>query len=149
MTKQSYNMTDRLLGGLVFVVAAVVYCLTVEPSASFWDCPEFILASHKLETGHSPGAPFFMLMANVVEQNNNYNFKFINEVKKYMLPDTGGGGVIPLYLTGAALMAAPLLQAQHGEQLLEPVGAPAGQSCRCEQRCCDVRIDIEGAVDKS
>ena len=66
MTKQSYNMTDRLLGGLVFVVAAVVYCLTVEPSASFWDCPEFILASHKLETGHSPGAPFFMLMANVV-----------------------------------------------------------------------------------
>lgn len=62
----------------------------------------------KVEVTEIPGSGG-MLMANVVEQNNNYNFKFINEVKKYMLPDTGGGGVIPLYLTGAALMAAPLL----------------------------------------
>lgn len=50
-----------------------------------------------------------MLTANAVEQNNNYNFKFINEVKKYMLPETGGGGIFPFYITGAALMVTPLL----------------------------------------
>ncbi len=62
----------------------------------------------KVEVTEIPGSGG-MLTANVVEQNNNYNFKFINEVKKYLLPDTGGGGVIPLYITGAALLIAPLL----------------------------------------
>jgi len=52
------------LGWLCFLIAAVVYCLTVEPTASFWDCPEFITTGYKLEVGHPPGAPFFMLMAN-------------------------------------------------------------------------------------
>ena len=45
-------------------IAAVTYCMTVEPTASFWDCPEFILSGNKLEVGHPPGAPFFMLTAN-------------------------------------------------------------------------------------
>ena len=40
----------------------------VEPSASFWDCPEFILSAAKLEVGHPPGAPFFMLTGNVISQ---------------------------------------------------------------------------------
>lgn len=51
-------------GGAVFLLAATVYLLTVEPSANFWDCPEFILSAHKLEVGHPPGAPFFMLAGN-------------------------------------------------------------------------------------
>ena len=53
---------------LVFAVAAVVYCLTIESSASFWDCPEFITTGYKLEVGHPPGAPFFMLTANLFSQ---------------------------------------------------------------------------------
>ena len=53
-----------MFGWLAFLVAAVTYCLTVEPTASFWDCPEFILSGNKLEVGHPPGAPFFMLTAN-------------------------------------------------------------------------------------
>ena len=56
------------MGWLVFAVAATVYCLTIEPTASFWDCPEFILSAYKLEVGHPPGAPFFMLAANVFSQ---------------------------------------------------------------------------------
>ena len=61
---KSYKTVNNLFGWLCFFVAAVTYCLTVEPTASFWDCPEFILSGNKLEIGHPPGAPFFMLTAN-------------------------------------------------------------------------------------
>ncbi len=53
---------------LMFAIAAVVYGLTVEPTASLWDCPEFIACGYKLEIGHPPGAPFFMLAANLFSQ---------------------------------------------------------------------------------
>ena len=53
---------------LSFAIAAVVYSLTVEPTASLWDCPEFITCGYKLEIGHPPGAPFFMLVANLFSQ---------------------------------------------------------------------------------
>ena len=53
---------------LVFVIAAIVYGLTVEPTASLWDCPEFIACGYKLEIGHPPGAPVFMLAANLFSQ---------------------------------------------------------------------------------
>ena len=53
---------------LVFAIASVVYCLTVEPTASLWDCPEFIACGYKLEIGHPPGAPVFMLAANIFSQ---------------------------------------------------------------------------------
>ncbi|MBR5510937.1 MAG: DUF2723 domain-containing protein [Bacteroidaceae bacterium] len=61
---KSYKTVNNLFGWLCFFVAAATYCLTVEPTASFWDCPEFILSGNKLEIGHPPGAPFFMLTAN-------------------------------------------------------------------------------------
>ena len=61
---KSYNTVNNLFGWLCFFIAALTYCLTVEPTASFWDCPEFILSGNKLEIGHPPGAPFFMLTAN-------------------------------------------------------------------------------------
>ena len=60
-----YKILNNTFGWLTFLIAAVTYCLTVEPTASFWDCPEFILSGNKLEVGHPPGAPFFMLTANV------------------------------------------------------------------------------------
>lgn len=58
-----YNIINNTFGWLCFVVAAVTYLLTVEPTASFWDCPEFILQGFKLEVGHPPGNPIFMLAA--------------------------------------------------------------------------------------
>lgn len=63
-----YNFFNNLTGWFVFLVAAVTYCMTVEPTASFWDCPEFITTGYKLEVGHPPGAPFFMLTANLFSQ---------------------------------------------------------------------------------
>ena len=65
---KSYRLVNNLTGWIVFAVAAVVYLLTIEPSASFWDCPEFITTGYKLEVGHPPGAPFFMLTANLFSQ---------------------------------------------------------------------------------
>ena len=50
-----------------------------------------------------------MLTANVVEASNNYDFRFINEFKVYELPETGGAGTLPFYLTGLILIAAPLM----------------------------------------
>ena len=65
---KQYKLVNNLMGWFVFAVAAVVYCLTIESSASFWDCPEFITTGFKLEVGHPPGAPFFMLTANLFSQ---------------------------------------------------------------------------------
>ncbi|MDE7475617.1 MAG: DUF2723 domain-containing protein, partial [Duncaniella sp.] len=58
-----YNLINNSLGWLCFVIAAVTYLLTLEPTASFWDCPEFISQGYKLEVGHPPGNPIFMLAA--------------------------------------------------------------------------------------
>ncbi|MEG2150305.1 MAG: DUF2723 domain-containing protein, partial [Bacteroidaceae bacterium] len=65
---KQYKTVNNLLGWLTFAIAAIVYCLTIEPTASFWDCPEFITTGYKLEVGHPPGAPFFMLTANLFSQ---------------------------------------------------------------------------------
>ena len=61
---KQYKITNYIIGWIVFAIAAFTYCMTVEPSASFWDCPEFISTATKLEVGHPPGAPFFMLTGN-------------------------------------------------------------------------------------
>ena len=65
---KQFRLVDNMLGWLAFLIAAIVYCSTIEPTASFWDCPEFITTGYKLEIGHPPGAPFFMLTANLFSQ---------------------------------------------------------------------------------
>ncbi len=65
---KKYRLVDNVVGWIAFMIAAITYCLTVEPTASFWDCPEFISTGYKLEVGHPPGAPFFMLTANLFSQ---------------------------------------------------------------------------------
>ena len=63
-----FKLIDTLMGWITFAIAAFVYCSTIEPTASFWDCPEFITTAFKLEVGHPPGAPFFMLTGNLFSQ---------------------------------------------------------------------------------
>ena len=60
---KKYDIINNSLGWLCFLIAAVTYMLTLEPTASFWDCPEFISQGFKLEVGHPPGNPIFMLAA--------------------------------------------------------------------------------------
>ena len=65
---KQFKLIDTLMGWTAFAIAAFVYCSTIEPTASFWDCPEFITTAFKLEVGHPPGAPFFMLTGNIFSQ---------------------------------------------------------------------------------
>ena len=63
MSENKFTLWNRLTAAAVFVIAAVTYLLTIEPTASFWDCGEFIASSYKLEVGHPPGNPVFQLFA--------------------------------------------------------------------------------------
>ena len=63
MTEKKFNIWSRICATIAFVVSLVTYLCTIEPSASFWDCGEFIASSYKLEVGHPPGNPTFQLIA--------------------------------------------------------------------------------------
>lgn len=58
----NYKLLNNLTGWTVFILASIVYLISIEPTTSFWDCGEFIASAYKLQVGHPPGAPFFMLM---------------------------------------------------------------------------------------
>ena len=66
MTEKIFAKYNLIAGWGVFVIALITYCLTVEPTVSFWDCGEYIATSAKLEVGHPPGAPFFQMMGAVL-----------------------------------------------------------------------------------
>ena len=59
----SFKRWNNIVGWAVFAIAALVYLMTMEPVSSLWDCSEFIATSYKLEVGHPPGAPLFMMLA--------------------------------------------------------------------------------------
>ena len=61
MEIKTFKKTDLLIGWVVFAISAVVYLASIEPTASFWDCGEFIASSYKLEVGHPPGNPTYQL----------------------------------------------------------------------------------------
>lgn len=60
--KKTFNKINNIIGWLTFAVASFVYLATIEPTGSFWDCGEFISSGFKLEVGHPPGSPIFMLL---------------------------------------------------------------------------------------
>jgi len=58
----NYNKTNNIFGWLAFLIASITYTLTLEPSASFWDCGEFIACIYRLQVAHQPGAPLFTMI---------------------------------------------------------------------------------------
>jgi len=62
MTSLNFNKWNTILGWVVFLIALITFSLTVEPTASYWDCAEYIATSAKLQIGHPPGAPFYQMM---------------------------------------------------------------------------------------
>lgn len=61
----NYRRWNNLTGWFLFVFSAIVYLLTLEPTVSFWDCGEFILSAFKLQVGHPPGAPLFLMIGRI------------------------------------------------------------------------------------
>jgi hypothetical protein len=61
----NYQRINNIVGWLVFLVASYTYISSIEPTGSFWDCGEFIATAHKLEVGHPPGAPVFLMLARI------------------------------------------------------------------------------------
>src|SRR5512137_1413588 len=61
----NYRRLNTLTGWALFVISSMVYLLTIEPTVSFWDCGEFILSAFKLQVGHPPGAPLFLMIGRV------------------------------------------------------------------------------------
>ncbi len=62
MMTNGFRKLNNLVGWVVFAIATITYCFTIEPTASFWDCGEYIACAYKLEVGHPPGAPFFLIV---------------------------------------------------------------------------------------
>ncbi len=62
---KQFKLANIIVGWVIFAIAAITYLLTIEPTASYWDCGEFIATAFKLEVGHPPGAPLFMIMGRV------------------------------------------------------------------------------------
>ena len=60
---KNYRLINNISGWVVFAIAAFTYLMTIEPTASLWDCGEFIASAFKLEVGHPPGNAVFMVMA--------------------------------------------------------------------------------------
>jgi hypothetical protein len=78
---RNFKQLNIIVGWATFLVAAITYLMTIEPTASFWDCGEFITTSFKLEVGHPPGAPFFMILGrffNLFASNNSHVAVMVN-----------------------------------------------------------------------
>ena len=73
---QNYQKINNISGWIIFIIATTVYWLTVEPTASYWDCGEFIAVSYKLEVPHPPGAPLFLLIGRM------FSFLALGDVEK-------------------------------------------------------------------
>ncbi|MCX7986884.1 MAG: DUF2723 domain-containing protein [Bacteroidales bacterium] len=80
---QNFRKVNNLLGWVVFLIAAVVYILTAEPTVSLWDCGEFLATSFKLQVGHPPGAPFFMLLARFFSIFAGTNYELVARLINY------------------------------------------------------------------
>ena len=80
MTKQ-YRLINNTLGWIIGIFATAIYVMTAEPTASWWDCGEYIATAHKLLVGHPPGAPTFQILGAFF----NLFFKFVtsNKIEQY------------------------------------------------------------------
>jgi hypothetical protein len=96
---KQFKLFNNVTGWIVFAISAAVYILTIEPTASFWDCGEFISSAFKLEVGHPPGAPFFMLMGNIATLFAGGNVELVAKMVNIMSALASGFTILFLFWT--------------------------------------------------
>src|ERR1041385_1769155 len=116
MTKE-FSKWNNILGWVVCAIATVTFCMTIEPTASFWDCGEYIACSYKLEVGHPPGAPLFILLGRI------FSLLAFGDISKvpYMVNTMSGlmsaGTILFLYWTITAFTKR--MMTRNGEELTD------------------------------
>jgi hypothetical protein len=116
-----FKRINTLSGWTVFTIASAVYVNTVEPTASLWDCGEFIASSYKLQIGHPPGAPFFLLLGRM------FSFLAGNDVSRIaywvnILSALSSGFTILFLFWTITLLAKKCFPSTNGISLPQTIG---------------------------
>ena len=96
---QNYRFINNLCGWIIFAISAFVYISTIEPTGSFWDCGEFIASSFKLQVGHPPGAPLFLMMGRIMSLFAGSNLKNVSVMINIMSALMSAGTILFLFWT--------------------------------------------------
>lgn len=94
---KNYTKINNLLGWIVGIAACMIFIMTAEPTASFWDCGEFISCSYKLEVGHPPGAPTFLLLNRIASLFAGGNVLIVARLMNYLCAIASGLAVMFLF----------------------------------------------------
>ena len=113
-----FKRWNNLLGWGVFAVATLVYLMTMEPVSSLWDCSEFIATSYKLEVGHPPGAPLFMMLARLATLLTFGNPEYVGMAVNGL--NAVASGFCILFLFWTITHIARRLMTRKGEELSQP-----------------------------
>ena len=109
-----FKRINSITGWLVCAIASVVYIITSEPTASFWDCGEFISSGYKLEVGHPPGAPFFMLTARIFTMFAGGNTELVAQMVNIFSALCSGFTILLLFWTithlGRKIVGVPTIE---------------------------------------
>lgn len=121
----NYKRINNLAGFTLFGIATLVYWLTMEPTASFWDCGEFISASDKLQVGHQPGAPLFLMIGKMFSLLAMGNTAKIAYWVNFSSVLASGATIMFLYWTITALATKLYPKEKTSVQLMSIVAAGA------------------------
>lgn len=100
---KQYQRINNLCGWIAFAIAALVYCSSIEPTGSFWDCGEFIAASYKLQVGHPPGAPLFLMLGRVFSLVAGNDVKLVSVMINILSALMSAGTILFMFWTITAL----------------------------------------------
>ncbi|TKG92476.1 DUF2723 domain-containing protein [Puteibacter caeruleilacunae] len=122
ISEQRFKLINRLVGIVVFITALLVYVLTIEPTVSWWDCGEFLSCSDKLQIGHPPGAPLYLMLARILgwlAPGVEYKAAFMNALSAI----ASGATVMILYFTIVHLLRRLIVEKWNMANIVLTTGA--------------------------
>jgi hypothetical protein len=122
---KQYQRINNLFGWIAFAISAFVYISTIEPTGSFWDCGEFIASSYKLQVGHPPGAPLFMMLGRVFSLLSGGNVKLVSVMINILSALMSAFTILFLFWTITALAKKMIVKGKEiaNDQIVAIMGA--------------------------